>query len=83
MQYSILIGLLILGELALVGYVVAVQDQVSYIKLSIVYTRQSLLGSHILQAYAGFELILRNDIENYYNDVSTRDVLDLIQSEVS
>ena len=29
MQYSILIGLLILGELALVGYIVAVQDQVS------------------------------------------------------
>ena len=28
-QYSILIGLLILGELALVGYVFAVQDQVS------------------------------------------------------
>lgn len=81
MQYSILIGLLILGELALVGYIVAVQDQVSYNHpLS---TLHSLYWVPIMQAYAGFELILRNDIENYYNDVSTRDVLDLIQSQVS
>ena len=36
-----------------------------------------------MQAYAGFELILQNDIDNYYNDVNTRDVIDLIQREVS
>jgi hypothetical protein len=36
-----------------------------------------------MQAYAAFELILRNDIDNYYDDASTRDIIDLIQREVS
>lgn len=36
-----------------------------------------------VQAYAGFELILRNDIEDYYSDLSVRDIIDLIQRDVS
>ena len=36
-----------------------------------------------MQAYAAFELVLRQDIIDYYSDVNVRNIVDLIQREVA
>ena len=74
--------MVVLAEIALVVYVIVQQDQVCQTVSH--YTMQYIIMEWALyQAYSAFESVLQRDIEEYYNDINVRDIVDLIQRDVS